>query len=138
MPRASMTVSAYVFAAGPLFDGAADDALDELRDRIAHDGAAWALAQLDQTSMDKSGRATGAFQENLRLVKRELGWAVPGPMDSGVVWSPWLEGSSKRNASTRFKGYHPFRDVRRQLQDGKAQEIADKLVEQAVEQMGGA
>lgn len=32
--------------------------------------------------------------------------------DSGVVYGPWLEGVSSRNATTRFKGYHTFRIVR--------------------------
>jgi len=137
MPRASMTVTAYVIGSGPLFDGAADGVLDELRDKIAHDGAQWALEQLEQVRMDKTGRARGGFQENLRLVKRNAGWAVPAPMITGVVWGPWLEGSSQRNASTRFKGYHPFRDVRRQLQDGKAQEIADKALEELLPKLGG-
>lgn len=137
MPRASMTVTAYVIGDGPLFDQTADEVLDELRDKIAHDGAQWALEQLEQVPMDKTGRARGGFQENLRLVKRNAGWAVPAPMISGVVWGPWLEGTSKRNASTRFKGYHLFRDVRRQLQDGKAQEIADKALEELLPKLGG-
>jgi len=32
--------------------------------------------------------------------------------DNGVVYGPWLEGESSRNAATRFKGYHAFRKVR--------------------------
>lgn len=137
MPRASMTVTAYVIGSGPLFDQTADDVLDELRDKIAHDGAEWAREQLAQVHMDKTGRARGGFQENLRLVKRNAGWAVPAPMITGVVWGPWLEGVSKRNASTRFKGYHLFRDVREQLRNGKAQEIADKALEELLPKLGG-
>lgn len=29
--------------------------------------------------------------------------------DSDVIYGPWLEGTSRRNATTRFKGYHSFR-----------------------------
>lgn len=29
--------------------------------------------------------------------------------DSGVVYGPWLEGTSHRNMTTRFKGYASFR-----------------------------
>lgn len=31
--------------------------------------------------------------------------------DGKVVYGPWLEGESSRNAVTRFKGYHSFRQV---------------------------
>lgn len=138
MARASMTVTAYVVGSGPLFDRTADDVLDELRDKIAHDGAQWAKEQLEQVTMDKSGRSIGGFRENLHVVKRSAGYAVPAPMIRGVVWGPWLEGTSKRNASTRFKGYHLFRDVRQQLQDGKAQEIADAALDELLPKLGGA
>ena len=32
--------------------------------------------------------------------------------DSGVVYGPWLEGVSRRNSTTRFKGYSMFRQTR--------------------------
>lgn len=35
--------------------------------------------------------------------------------DSGVIYGGWLEGVSERNKSTRFKGYHTFRLVARDL-----------------------
>ncbi len=138
MPRASMTVTAYVICSGPILDGTADQVLDELRDTIAHRGADWAKEQLEAVPMDKTGRARGGFQENLNVVQRSAGWAVPAPMITGVVWGPWLEGTSKRNTTTRFKGYHLFRDVREELRDGKAQEIADKALEEFLPRLGGA
>tara|TARA_Y100000034_G_scaffold12603_1_gene13259 strand:- start:7 stop:423 length:417 start_codon:yes stop_codon:yes gene_type:complete len=36
--------------------------------------------------------------------------------DSGVVYGPWLEGTSRRNMTTRFKGYATFRKTRDWLQ----------------------
>jgi hypothetical protein len=32
--------------------------------------------------------------------------------DRGIVYGPWLEGTSSRNATTRFKGYASFRKAR--------------------------
>ena len=29
--------------------------------------------------------------------------------DRRIVYGPWLEGVSRRNQTTRFKGYHSFR-----------------------------
>jgi very-short-patch-repair endonuclease len=36
--------------------------------------------------------------------------------DSGVVYGSWLEGTSRRNQTTRFKGYHVFRTVMQDFQ----------------------
>jgi hypothetical protein len=132
-----LSVTAYVDVSGPLFDGTAETAAAELTDTIAKRGAEWAREHLAETRMDKSGRATGAFAAALRVVQRNAGFAVPAPMIRGVTWGPWLEGGTKRNKSTKFKGYHLFRDTRQQLEDGVAQEIADKALEEYVPRMGG-
>ena len=43
---------------------------------------------------------------------------LTGRIDDGnVVYGPWLEGTSSRNQTTRFKGYHSFQIVRQQLQN---------------------
>jgi hypothetical protein len=133
----ALTVTAYVDCSGPLFDGGAEKATAELTDAIAKRGAEWAREHLAETKMDKSGRAAGAFSAALRVVQRSAGYAVPAPMIRGVTWGPWLEGGTKRNRSTKFKGYHPFRDTRQALEDGVAQEIADKALEEYVPRMGG-
>lgn len=36
--------------------------------------------------------------------------------DRGVVYGPWLEGVSKRNQETRFKGYFSFRRAAQSMQ----------------------
>lgn len=48
--------------------------------------------------------------------------------DGRVVYGPWLEGVISRNSTTRFKGYHVFRRVAGQLQNGGAGAIADRAV----------
>src|SRR5258708_19688630 len=44
-------------------------------------------------------------------------------IENDMVYSPWLEGTSQRNRSTRFKGYHTFRLVRQHL-DAKGEAMA--------------
>lgn len=41
------------------------------------------------------------------------GWSIN---DAGVVYGPWLEGVSRRNQTTRFKGYRTFRETRQRLE----------------------
>lgn len=51
--------------------------------------------------------------------------------DSGVVYGPWLEGVSKRNSTTRFKGYATFRRVHQAI-EARAGDIADDVVQRYV------
>lgn len=47
--------------------------------------------------------------------------------DSDVVYGPWLEGISRRNATTRFKGYHSFRKATQQIQRDVPRVVAPVL-----------
>lgn len=47
--------------------------------------------------------------------------------DGGVIYGPWLEGTSSRNGRSRFKGYATFRRVTQDI-EGKAGDDADRVV----------
>lgn len=136
MPRFKITVEAK----GPVFDGVAD--------RVMHDvvGAAVAeLADIGQTdikiaanAMDKSGRGgTGRAAAGVQVLDRgEFTKVIWGDMVEGQVWWPWLEGTSKRNRSTGFKGYHAFRTERFRLGHYAPQVLEAKLAER-IGEIGG-
>lgn len=54
--------------------------------------------------------------------------------DSGVIYGAWLEGVSRRNQRTRFKGYRMFRNAMRRLAPA-AERIAAGPVRRAVERL---
>lgn len=47
--------------------------------------------------------------------------------DRGIVYGPWLEGTSRRNSTTRFKGYASFRKAAQAVQ-GLAPDIVQRVV----------
>lgn len=47
--------------------------------------------------------------------------------DRGIVYGPWLEGTSERNNTTRFRGYHSFRRARQAVDDA-APAIVQRIV----------
>lgn len=57
--------------------------------------------------------------------------------DSNVIYGPWLEGTSSRNETTRFKGYSMFRRATQQLNREKGN-IVEKNVASAVRKLNGA
>jgi hypothetical protein len=87
--------------------------------------------------MNKSGRSRGGFQASLHVVQRGAAFAVPGPMIRGVTWAPWLEGSSKRNSGSKFRGYQLFAKTAAEL-DTMATEIAEQELRKYLPEMGGA
>lgn len=135
MPSYSITVH----ASGPVFDGtsvpAGMDFVNQATKRLQVTGADW--IRIDANAMDRSGRGgTGRAADGLTLYDRSTERVIFGDMVKGQVWWPWLEGTSKRNASTGFRGYHTFRKTRQRLSD-HLQEIVKPLVDAYVRQMGG-
>jgi len=52
-----------------------------------------------------------------RNVRSEMRGSLHGVIDdSNCVYGPWLEGTSSRNQTTRFKGYSSFRKTGQWLQ----------------------
>jgi hypothetical protein len=54
-----------------------------------------------------------------------------------VVYGPWLEGTSERNRSTRFKGYRLWRKTAQRLQDD-APKIAEAKLPDLANRLGGS
>jgi len=132
----SLKIAFDVTVRGPLADGTADRALQEwariTAKAIADEGA----DALRRFPMDRTGRATGGFQANIHVRQRGDDAVIPGPMIRGVTWAPWLEGTSRRNKSTRFRGYRVFRKTRVQMQQW-APEIAQRELAKIMPQLGG-
>lgn len=54
--------------------------------------------------------------------------------DSGIVYGPWLEGVSSRNARTRFKGYAMFRNATQDI-DRRWKRVMTHHVNRALRRM---
>ena len=75
------------------------------------------------------GLRTGHYR---RSVHGEMQNSMHGRIhDSGVIYGPWLEGVGSRNQTTRFKGYHMFRQAKGEL-ERKIPAIVNRRVAQAV------
>ena len=123
---------------GPLANGEAEKAAQEwatnTTQAIADEGA-----ELLRTfpGMDKTGRARGGFQQGLKTKRvSPTETRITGPQQRGVAWATWLEGTTKRNESTGFAGYHLFRKTRLQLSK-MAPGIADEQLQKVLPRMGG-
>jgi hypothetical protein len=125
---------------GPLFDGHAQEAAErfcaEMTRELAEIGATW--IKLDTQRMDKSGRGgTGAAAGGVEIVGQGPNWVIRGGIREGEYSWPWLEGESKRNQTTGFKGYHSFRRTRLRLRRQTTSRIEEVLQKYLAEMGGG-
>lgn len=103
-----------VIMTGPLFDGEAEralhDACQAAEERLARDAAGY--VRMRTRSMNKSGRGgTGGAAASVSVRNEGGAFAARGESHSGIVWWPWLNGDSRRNFTTRFPGYHAWREA---------------------------
>lgn len=97
---------------GPLFNGgtvkAIEDALHASQDAVAQQGEQDIHTLLGQVLRNP----TGYFESNVRTSMVGGDFVV----DDNVIYGPWLEGTSSRNTTTRFKGYSVFRRTAQALE----------------------
>lgn len=101
---------------GPLFDARAREVFHDFTDDLEEEGAEWALADIKQTFHTHFKRPTGYYESNVEIHHTAQGLAVWDGGFAGPVYGPWLEGVGSRNNTTRFKGYHAFRNAAQKLQ----------------------
>ncbi|MGH3680774.1 MAG: hypothetical protein ACRDT2_11075 [Natronosporangium sp.] len=124
-------IDLQVTVSGPLFDGrahaAVDAFLDDAEQQVADVGFNDVRAELGRVLRNP----TGFYESRIQTERQRDDVMVT---DGGVVYGPWLEGTSQRNQSSRFKGYATFRRVAQRLQD-KAGSIAEQLLPRYVDRM---
>ena len=127
-----------IVLSGPLFDGqagaAAKDFTNSLAGEIAEVGRDW--IKLDTQRMTKSGSDTGQAAEGVKLSGGNGAYVISGGIHEGKYAWPWLEGTSKRNQSTGFKGYKSFSRTTLRMRK-QVTPFAQKRLEQYLAQMGG-
>jgi hypothetical protein len=130
----ALKVRIIVKAQGPLYDGSAPAIVHAWSDQVKRDIAQEGVNRLKSFAMDKSGRATGRYQSEIQTSTLSFNdIRIHDP----IVYGPWLEGSSTRNRSTRFKGYHLWRKTAQALEED-APKIAEKRMPELVARLGGA
>lgn len=121
-----------VVATGPLFDGRmqaqANAAVAEAKYAIAQQVSADVHWTLNRDI--KHPTPYYETQINIRPVAQDL-----SINDRGVIYGPWLEGTSSRNQATRFKGYAAFRKAFNEAKQ-YAQLMTDRIVTRYLGGMG--
>jgi|TARA_R110000751_G_scaffold97232_2_gene189236 hypothetical protein len=102
----------HVVTSGPFFTGATQRQIEHaLRDTlqdVTERGESITKRQL----FPGHGFVTGTLR---RSIAGEVINSRNTLVKTNVVYGAWIEGTSRRNATTRFKGYHMFRKATQSL-----------------------
>ncbi len=126
-------ISVDATAAGPLFDSRFGEETRRLLDEIEWDVGQQALAEV-HLLLDQSIRNPTPYYETQVRMERAQGDVSVN--DSGVVYGPWLDGSSSRNKTTRFKGYAAFRRAAQRV-EAQVPRLAEPALQRAVRRLDG-
>ncbi len=111
-----LRVNTHMDTSGPLFDARAARIMSDYVDELEEDAAEWALSDIRQTFHERFMQPTGYYESNVRITNMTGHPMVWDGGFSGPAYGPWLEGVGSRNETTRFKGYHAFRNAAVRLQ----------------------
>ena len=100
------------------------NAVDEINDDVGQE----AYNRVQNRLSSVLQNPTGAYQSRITT---DVSSDSVGISDGGVVYGPWLEGTSSRNNSTQFKGYQTFRKVLQEMEKDASKQ-ADRVVGRAV------
>jgi hypothetical protein len=124
---------------GPLLEGKGPEVIRAFLDETKLDVAQRGHDMLQQAMPATFKHSTGAYAKRV-IVERaqkyndqvitDQGWAGTG------VPGPWLEGTSERNKTTRFKGYRLFRKTRLKLRK-EVTPIAQANLDRYLSRLGG-
>jgi len=95
----------HVTTSGPMFDGRAERALNDFIREFAEGYAEDVNQELQNRFRQNFKTSTGRYESQVRT--RRLGKGVSG-VTSSSPYGAWLEGASRRNAKSSFKGYRTF------------------------------
>lgn len=101
---------------GALFTTQAHRLFEDYEADLEEEGAEWALGHIRNTFHSHFKQPTGYYESHVRISNSTHGLRVEDGGNNGPVYGPWLEGVGSRNNTTRFKGYHAFRNAAHALQ----------------------
>lgn len=123
-----------ITASGPVFDGRAEAAAEQLG-FDAVDAVAEAAEETATHLMQRFFRDPTPYYW-LQVTTAHPAYLTAVVHDRGVIYGPWLEGVGSRNATSRFKGYHHWRLATQEIRS-RVDTITAPVVDRAVAQMRG-
>jgi hypothetical protein len=112
---------------GAILTGETEGPMNEITSGIEEALAAKGVKLIQDDFSKVLKHPTGHLSSSVKAIQGEPTRIT----DGGVVYGAWIEGVSRRNDTSRFKGYATFRRMSQALEE-QAAEIAEQVVSQHV------
>ena len=142
-----MTVNIKVQMKGPIFErqnrSLPRKTVEKLGARVVEEGDLHLARMLRPhpsgvylsiTEAGKGKASTGNYRRRINTRTRGLHGKIS---DGGTEYGPWLEGTSRRNQSTRFKGYHSFRKTTQWMNKVRVPQLLQKIFNDITKKLNG-
>lgn len=106
MAQAMITLEVDI--SGPLSTGGVGRAVAQALAEAVDSVSAQAIADVHWTLNRRIKHPTPYYETQVTMDRAALSNVIH---DRGVIYGSWLEGTSYRNQTTRFKGYHAMREA---------------------------
>jgi hypothetical protein len=120
---------------GPVVEGRYQPVMREFFDKAKTLVANHGREQVQQRARSRPKHPTGSFAGAVMVRDFKKGRTVIAEHPQ-VLYGPWLEGTSTRNTSTRFKGYRIFKLTRGRLRK-QVSHLVQGLLNQALDKLRG-
>lgn len=130
MARSLINVTSDVDFHGPLLKGTGEPILREFNRKAKEVVTRTGEEEVRRRLGRRVKHPTGSFSRSIMTKDYKQGRTITADYPQ-ILYGPWLEGTSTRNASTRFKGYRMFRQTRAWLRknvDHLVQHLLDEAV----------
>lgn len=122
-----------VHISGPIFGPGAEAAFRDFVREVEQNVSSQILSDWQQGLNSHIRHATPYYETQL-MVRAEPGGHIV--TDRGIVYGPWLEGTSRRNSTTRFRGYGQLRAARQSI-NGKLNGLIAYSMSRVIARLGG-
>jgi hypothetical protein len=117
---------------GPFFSGLTQIEVEAFLHFAVHEVASQALADWHQNLNQSLQHPTPYYETQIMV--QPMSTLQEVVHDRGIIYGPWLEGVSRRNQATRFKGYASLRRAFQSVQ-GKVNALAGAALARFVGKM---
>ncbi|MCK9601722.1 MAG: hypothetical protein M0R06_21950 [Sphaerochaeta sp.] len=124
-------ITCNVNLSGPIFDGSHQTAVDNFILDARWEVGTQGLANVQQ-NLDQSIKYPTPYYETQVIIQRFAQADIVHDRD--IIYGRWLEGTSERNRTTRFKGYASFRRATQEL-EGQVDSLVEHVLTRHIGRM---
>ena len=127
-------IGVEISMSGPVLDGRAQALVERFMESAVADISSVVIEKVQDRLNQKIQVPTPYYETQITMQRMDYNEIIVH--DRGIIYGAWLEGVSRRNRTTRFKGYQAFRRAH-DLVDGRKEVIVRDSLDILLRELSG-